>query len=191
MPRRAFVLGAVALLAAVLLTVWILDSGGRDPNKAPPGVADHLPGSSAHGLASGARGTCNLVSQSRLKDALGGTISSPTADNLTPGMDRCTWTAAGSRLAKAPLLIVALRSELAPPVVTPSRTAHSGRKPKKTGLIAATSLDPRAVWDASSLSLSWPVKGGSLSLQIVAGHNQDVDPNGALEALEQVAQALR
>lgn len=177
----------LVILAAGWFTYAALTSSRRDPNVAPPGVAAHLPGATATARANGPGGTCRLLTTTQIKAALGGTVSAPSGDNLTPGLDRCSWTITGSTLNKKAVVLVVSHSNL-PPAKPPHLKQHRGHPSSNASSVQAVpTLDSAATWTPQQRALTWPSGHGSMTLQLVAPQELSLDDTKTLTLLTELA----
>ena len=171
---------SIALMVAPLFFFGTASCGATS-GAPPPGVAGHLPGATQDSSAKNEAGVCRMVSTQQLRKAFGGTISAANLDDMTPGMDRCTWTVSGSRLANSPFAVVAYSTPLVQGS-RPRRTSNEGRG-LPTSPVAVGSLGPSKTWDGQHLDLAWTRRGRSYGLEIVPAGRTHVAQARALQAL--------
>lgn len=143
----------VLSLAGILLTAC-----GHDVHASPPGVADHQPGNTRNAPASQPGGTCGLLSSAAIQGAFGRQVSAGTADNLTPGLDRCNWTITHSALCTQPLELTAYR-----PLNASSTPASSHQH----GATAVPALGRTATYFPATFTLSYVKDGKTISLELI------------------------
>lgn len=108
-----------------LLATGVLAGCGADPNSAPPGVAEHVPGRTAGALAAAKGGACNVIPAAVMRRAFEGTVAAPIPDNLTPGLDRCTWRIAKSSIGPGTLIVFRPLAATSPRATPGTTRPHS------------------------------------------------------------------
>lgn len=169
---------AILLIALTILVYVLWGAADRDPNKPPPGMAAQQRLAAKGGLANQDSGTCKTITAAEIQAALGGAISKPMPDTLTPGLDRCTWTITKGKLGAA-IRLTAYRVSQAP---------TAGKK--GAGITAVPELGSKATWTAAGFTLVIPYNKGVLGLQILPDPKAKLDPRSVRETLVRLASAL-
>ncbi len=156
----------------------LLAACGTNTHANPPGLTDHMPGNTADAPANQAGGSCLRLTSTRIQAVFGGQVSSPQADNLTPGLDRCNWTINHSPLSQKPLELTAYRPTVAGPA-----TGRGQHRPA----VRVPDLGAGATFTPTTLTLTYTRSSVSVSLQLIPSgtmaHSRQAAVLGALVQL--------
>lgn len=179
---------ALALTALMTLAVAACGANADAP---PPGVAAHLPGATAAAPANRPGGACHRLTRAQIRSVLGGSVSTPIADNMTPGLNRCDWRITKSRLDGGSLTLIAFQSDITARLsgTTHQRVLRTAKT--KGGTVPVPQLGGGATWEPSQLTLGWPARSGNNRLQLLTPQGIHLNPDLVRNELMMLARVAR